>query len=229
MGADQRERDPPQESGRAGAGRPPDGNPRAPSERHRVEAVRRGQPLAGEDGREIVEVRALGRRIGRLAVDRLDVYERRVALGPARGTDRPGEHVSGAQLAAADLGRRHVNVVARVRERVRPHEPAAVRQDVEHAGAHVLLFLLGLRFGRGLLLPAPGGLGLLLGLGFLGLGLLVGFLHRGLSLGFTLARRPLATLGREERLDQLLPPKAAKPLDPELRRDRVEIGERALL
>ena len=63
----------------------------------------------------------------------------------------------------------------------------------------------------------------------LSLGLLVGFLHRGLSLGFTLARRPLATLGREERLDQLLPPEAAKPLDPELRRDRVEIGERALL
>src|SRR5437764_3963745 len=141
--------------------------------------------------------------------------------------------VARAELAAPDLRRRHVHVVARVRERVGPHEAAAVREDVEDPRAGVL----GLGLGLGLALafafafafrfafragPAPRLTG----------SPLLGSRLRDVvaALGGALVRcAVLAALGAEDRLDQLLAAHAAETFDPELRRDRVQVGQRALL
>ena len=71
--------------------------------------VERDPPL-GQDRGQLVEVRAAspGQRL--VAVDRVDVDERAVALAAARLARRPGDLVAGAQLAAADLRGRDVDV-----------------------------------------------------------------------------------------------------------------------
>ncbi len=55
------------------------------------------------------------------------------------GRTGTAELVAGAELAAPDLGRGDVHVVAGVHRRVHAHEAAAVGQDVEHAGGDLLL------------------------------------------------------------------------------------------
>src|SRR4051794_28405305 len=59
----------------------------------------------------------------------------------ARRPHGSGDLVAGAQLAAADLRRRHVDILARLAVRLRTDEAAAVGQHVQDAAAHVLLAL----------------------------------------------------------------------------------------
>jgi hypothetical protein len=54
---------------------------------------------------------------------------------------RSAHLVARAQLAAADLGGRDIDVVARLPGRVDTHEAAAVGEDVEGAGRELLLAL----------------------------------------------------------------------------------------
>jgi hypothetical protein len=137
-----------------------------------------------------------------------------------------------------------------VHERLHPHEAAAVRQDVEDAGPDLLL-------RSGLAATAPAAplalllflflflLELLLGLdtlellhvelahrGVLGLagcelGLCLGLLDRGARVRG--GRLGLAALGLQDGVDQGLAALAAEPLDAELGRERVEVGEGALV
>jgi hypothetical protein len=74
-------------------------------------------------------------------------------VAPGR-PNRPGDLVARAQLAAADLRRRDVDVVARLARRIDPNEAAAVGEHVEHAGGDLLvrdlvLHDLGLLLARG--------------------------------------------------------------------------------
>jgi len=64
-----------------------------------------------------------------------------VALVAPRRPHRTGHRVARPQLAAADLRRRDIHVVARLAGGVgvHPHEAAPVWQHVEHAGGGLLL------------------------------------------------------------------------------------------
>jgi hypothetical protein len=221
-----------------GAGRTADRHARALTERGRLERRRRGQPLGREDGRQVAEPGALLRRLGIGAVDRLHPDQRGVALVAAWGPHRAAQLVAGAQLAAADLGRRDVDVVARLAGGVEAQEAGAVREHVEHARGdllvgdlvlhlgllldHVLLALRGRhleRLVRGDLVRLAvdfGRLGLRLGLGL------------GLRFRFRFRFR-FAALRGEDRPDQVVLALGAESLEAELGRDRVEVGERALL
>src|SRR3954452_18492962 len=151
-----------------------------------------------------------------------------MALVAPRGAHRPGHLVARPQLAPPDLGGRDVHVIAGLAGRVGAHayEAAAVGQHVEHSRGGLLL-------GEGLLLD----LWLLLdGIRVLGLGLhrLLGLgLHRLLGIGLLrllgLGLLALGALRLQDRRDQVCLAEAAVTLDRELRRDRVEIRERALL
>ena len=100
-----------------------------------------------------------------------------MALAAARRARRPGDLVAGAQLAAADLGGRDVDVVGVRLEPVQPQEPVALRRDLEDPGdllggrllepLALALRLAPFRLGA----PARLGLRLALGLGWLRLGL----------------------------------------------------------
>ena len=150
------------------------------------------------------------------------------------GRTGPLDLVARAQLAAADLGRRHVDVVSRLPGGVDPDEPAAVGENVEHAGEGGLgrgagvrlrfrFGLLGLgrlrlhRLGR-LRLHGLGRLRLLGRLGLFGLlllGLLIcrGVLHRFVLHRFVLRR----TGGSSSRF-------AGGPLERLVRRHLVRLG-----
>src|SRR5206468_486244 len=116
---------------------------------------------------------------------------------------------------------------------VRPHEAAAVGEDVEDAGADVLGLGLTLRLGLAFRLGLALGLGLaptarltasaLLG-PWLGdvLALLV-YLLGGLGPG-----GPVTPLRAQDRVDQILAAHPPEALYSELRRDRVKVGQRAL-
>ena len=188
-----------------------------------------------------------------------DADERRVALGPARRPHRAAQLVTGAQLAAADLRRRHVHVVVRVLEHLYAQEAAAVRQDVEDAGAGLALYLglvlavvaivrtvvAGGALLLGLTPAAARARGLVVaGIGVAGAGPgVVGVAARlaataasAPALGAVVGRFVIAALGLadgrltgEERIDQVFATQAAVALDAELGRDGVEVGERALL
>jgi hypothetical protein len=68
--------------------------------------------LVGIERREVVEEDlALARAFGLLEVDRLDLEQREVALAVLGRADLPGDGVAGAQVEAADLRGRDVDVV----------------------------------------------------------------------------------------------------------------------
>src|SRR6188472_1987544 len=73
-----------------------------------------------------------------------------MALAASRGTRGPADLVAGSKLAAADLGRRDVDVVRLRLEPAEPQEPVPLRRDLEHPD-HVLglgvLEALALRLG----------------------------------------------------------------------------------
>src|SRR5215207_725338 len=91
-----------------------------------------------------------------------------MALVAARAAGRTAHLVAGAQLAAADLGRRDIDVLARLAAGIHAHEAAAVGQHVEHTGRdrlvgdlvlHDLRLLLrgGRRAAAPIATPAPSG------------------------------------------------------------------------
>ena len=181
---------------------------------NRLELRGRGQPLGRIHRRQIREERALLRRLGVTAVDRLDPHERGMALVAARGSQRSSHLVPGPQLAAPDLGGRDVHIVAVLHAQ----EPASGLEHVENSGH---------RWGVGLAGRIVGGLGRCL---IRGLCLVRRRRWRILSgrLGRLLVRCACA-LSPHDGGDQVRPAKRAVALDPELGRDRVKIGERALL
>ena len=67
--------------------------------------------VLGIERREVVEEDLLARHVGVLEVDRLDLDQREVALPFLRRADLAGDGVAGAQVEAADLRRRDVDVV----------------------------------------------------------------------------------------------------------------------
>ncbi len=100
--------------------------------------------------RQVVEEDLVARLLRRLEVDRVDLDQREVALAFLRRADLAGDGVAGAQVEAADLRRRDVDVV-RARQVVvlgRAQEAEAVRQAFEDAFAR--------RSARSFR-PAPGG------------------------------------------------------------------------
>ena len=91
----------------------------------------------GNSAREVLEQHLVLRRFRRLAVDRVDLEQREVALAVLGRADLADEVVAGAQVEAADLRRRHVDVVGagEVALLGRAQEAEAVLQDLEHAFA----------------------------------------------------------------------------------------------
>jgi hypothetical protein len=178
-----------------------------------------------------------------------------MALVAARRPHRALDLVAGPQLAAADLRRRDVDVLGRVRERLRPHEAASVGKDVEHAAAHLgvlvvgvrVVVIVGLRRGLGLGLWSTRTARPLLASGALVVVLVAAGPAATTPAAAAAAARTralvigvVASVGRGvggrgstrvagDRIDQLLAAQEPVALDAELRRDRVEIGERALL
>ena len=78
------------------------------------EDARRGlelELLFGIERRQVVEVDAVAELLGRVEVDRLDLEQREVALAVLGRTDLAADRIAGAQAEAADLRRRHVDVV----------------------------------------------------------------------------------------------------------------------
>ena len=142
-----------------------------------------------------------------LAVHHLDPDERAVALAAARLPGGAAHLVARAELAAADLRCRHVDVSLRLAHPAEAQEAVALRHPVEHASdlfglGFVHLWLLG--FGSlGFRLLSLGGRGFrFLGLGDLSFGLL------GPAL---------------ERLDQLVAGQHAVPRNAELTGSLVQV------
>ena len=69
------------------------------------------QPLVRIERRQVVEEDLVARFLGRLEVDRVDFDQREVALAFLGRADLAGDGVAGAQVEAADLRRRDVDVV----------------------------------------------------------------------------------------------------------------------
>src|SRR5213076_1668904 len=69
------------------------------------------QVLVGIERRQVVEEDLLARLLRLLEVDGLDLEQREVALAFLGGADLSGDHVAGAQVEAADLARRDVDIV----------------------------------------------------------------------------------------------------------------------
>src|SRR2546428_8318939 len=119
------------------------------------------QVLGGVERRQVVEEDLVARLLRVLEVDGLDLEQREVALAFLGGTDLSGDHVAGAQVEAADLARRDVDVVGTGEVVVvgRAQETEAVGQDLEHALAADEAVLLGMRLqdGEDELLLAHGG------------------------------------------------------------------------
>ena len=87
--------------------------------------------------RQVVEQDLVAGDLGRLAVDLVDLEQREVRLALLRRADRSAHAVAGAQVEAADLRRRDVDVVRAGQVVVvgGPQEAEAVGQTLEHAVA----------------------------------------------------------------------------------------------
>src|SRR5262249_43044585 len=97
--------------------------------------------------REVLEEELVAGLLRRLEVDRLDLYEREVALPFLGRANVAGHGVAGLQVELADLRRRDVDVV-RARQVVvvrRAKEAEAVGQDLEDPFREDEAALLGLR------------------------------------------------------------------------------------
>ena len=103
--------------------------------------------VLGIERREVVEEDLLARDVGMLEVDRLDFDQGEVALAFLRRAHLAGDGVAGAQVEAADLRRRNVDVVRTGQVVVlgRAQEAEAVRQALQHAFGEDQARLLGLR------------------------------------------------------------------------------------
>ena len=85
--------------------------------------------------RQVVEMDAVAGAILRVEVDGVDPQQREVALALLGRSHLAVDHVAGAQPEAADLARRHVDVVGpgHVVDVRRAQKAEAVLQDLEHA------------------------------------------------------------------------------------------------
>ena len=121
------------------AGRAGDRDTRPAPEGQVLERLWSVEPSRGKDR---CEVREPGPLLGGLRVrpvHALDPDQRRMPLVAPGPPGRAAQLVAGAQLAAPDLGRRDVHVVARLAGRVHSNEAAAVRQHVQDAGGDLLV------------------------------------------------------------------------------------------
>jgi hypothetical protein len=105
------------------------------------------EPLVGIERRQVVEEDLVARFLGRLEVDGVDFDEREVALAFLGRADLAGDGVAGAQIEAADLRGRDVDVVGAGQVVVlgRAQEAEAVGQAFEHAFGEDQAALFGLR------------------------------------------------------------------------------------
>ena len=122
------------------------------------------EPLVRIERRQVVEEDLVARFLGRLEVDGVDLDQREVALAFLGRADLAGDGVAGAQVEAADLRRRDVDVVGAGQVVVlgRAQEAEAVGQAFEHAFGEDEAALLGLRLQDledQLLLAQTGGAG----------------------------------------------------------------------
>ena len=204
------------------------------------------QLLGGVHRGQVREQRPLLGRLGVAAVDLLDADQRGVLLVAAGGAHPPGDVVAAAQLAAADLGRRDVDVGVLVAAGAQ--EAAAVGQHVQDARRPASRSessrsssssaessprsfrrrpspwpAWDRRRASGRRRPAVAPPGRALGL--VGLHIRVGVLVVTAVGGLG----GLAALGADDGRHQIVTAQAAEALDSELRGDRVEIGQRALL
>ena len=119
------------------------------------------QPLVGIERRQVVEEDLVARFLGRLEVDRVDLDQREIALAFLGRADLAGDGVAGAQVEAADLRGRDVDVVGAGQIVVlgRAQEAEAVGQAFEHAFGEdqAALFGLGLQDLEDQLLLAQSG------------------------------------------------------------------------
>ena len=69
------------------------------------------QPVVGIERRQIVEEDLVARFLGRFEVDRVDFDQREITLAFFRRANLTGDGIACAQIEAADLRRRDVNVV----------------------------------------------------------------------------------------------------------------------
>ena len=90
------------------------------------------QAAPRQDRRQLLELEAIRERL--TSVDAIDVDQRAVALAAARRPRGPGHLIPGAQLAAADLGSRDVDVIGLRLEPAQAQEPVALRRDLERPG-----------------------------------------------------------------------------------------------
>ncbi len=92
-------------------------------------------PLIGIERREVVEEDLVARFLGRLEVDGVHLDQREIALAFLGRADLAGDGVAGAQVEAADLRRRDVDVVrpGQVVVLGGAQEAEAVGQAFEHA------------------------------------------------------------------------------------------------
>ena len=83
---------------------------------------------------------------GQLEIDRIDLKKSKVALGFFGRADRTDNGIAGAQVKAADLRGRHINVVrpGQVRAIGGAQEAEAVLQDLHHPFAGDVFALAGL-------------------------------------------------------------------------------------
>ena len=122
------------------------------------------EPLVGIERRQVVEEDLVAGFLGRLEVDRVDLDQREVALAFLGRADLAGDGVAGAQVEAADLRGRDVDVVGAGQVVVlgRAQEAEAVGQALEHAFGEDQAALFGLRLQDledQLLLAQSGGAG----------------------------------------------------------------------
>ena len=120
------------------------------------------QTLIGIEGRQVVEEDLVPGHRRVFEIDRLHLEQGEIALPLLGGADLAGDGVAGAQVEAADLGRRDVDVVGprQIVVVLGPEEPEAVRQDLQDAAAgdDAVLLHLGLQDGEDeLLLAHPRG------------------------------------------------------------------------
>ncbi len=122
------------------------------------------EPLVGIQRRQVVEEDLVAGFLGRLKVDGVDFDEREIAFAFLGRADLSGDGIAGAQIEAADLRRRDVDVVGAGQVIVfrRAQEPESVGQAFEDAFGEdeAALFGLGLEdLEDQLLLAQSGGAG----------------------------------------------------------------------
>ena len=97
--------------------------------------------------RQVLEQHLVARAIGRIEIDLADLEQREVALAILRRADEAGDGVAGAQVEAADLAGRHVDVVraGEIGAVGGTQEAEAVLQDLQHAVAVDVLAVARMR------------------------------------------------------------------------------------